>query len=140
MWSFREWIAWLLLLAFGVPSLGGSGLHQFLPHHAHDAESDEVIAGDGLDAPPFVPSCSLDLSLPEKEFAPDGVLIAVHDQHDAETCFLCHFLIQPGSGLSSGWTLPPAPAAILTNVSPLLFSLDKAFLHAGRSPPAFERS
>ena len=123
------WV-WLLLPIFGIPSIGGWGLHLFLAEegvclchthgHAlpagHDAEDRADISADS--------------EFPIRIFSAPVI-------HDKDHCFLCHFLAQPPIAAKSA-PLPPVAMPVDTVVDlPNCFFAAEPVLHSGRSPPDF---
>ena len=114
----RHLCLWLWVFVFGLPAVGGSGLHTILPH-----DPDACHHGAGA---------------PHGEFSLGGCGAAFRAAaHAEDDCFLCRFFLRhtvgwffPAAVLSVGLTVPLAAA------SALFFAPCPAGSHPARSPPA----
>ena len=146
---FSFLLTWILLLAFGIPSIGGRGLHLFLEQGAGDhpaAACGTVFVAPGADSDrcqngqdgPF--SYGPGHCGSNSQHGPEAEEVLplwepAHHGHDAEHSFLCQFLVQPQSGI----TAAVSPASLLLPEEaefrvPLPVSRSASF-HSGRSPP-----
>ena len=113
---------WLLLLAFGLPSAGGTGLHLFLPHQ-NRAES--------------CCACHEHRDLPNAEHDSSGPSYVAAGEHDAECCFLCRYFTRQNLDTGQAPTVSVSTEAVRLDVVEIPFYPEISFsLHAGRSPPA----
>lgn len=152
-------LTWSLLLAFGVPSIGGRGLHLFLDgltsdgtqsccsvhrHRTSDHDDGDVYHGGdahhdadahhGGETPHAADVSSLPINAGETEDSfPNLTSSPLH--HDADHCFLCQFLIQPQE-TPSEWDkiIDFRPAERVVHFTPLI-SFCALPLHSGRGPP-----
>lgn len=127
MSRLRSFIAALLLIAFGVPSIAGNGLHLFL---GHSCGCREVCAS--------CECCAKGSESEETERSADAdSLTAFQETHNEATCFLCQYFSAPADASAdevalTGETLVHRSAAARA----LVLSDAPSSLYSGRSPPA----
>ena len=122
---------WLFLLIFGIPSIGGRGLHLFL---ADDADCSCRVRCDSSSNGPFHGSAG-ETSFAAEETAFTIQADSIPNQHDEESCFLCHFFTQPLFGASPAFLFFAADCAGSIQERPRLCLSAFPILHSGRSPP-----
>ncbi|MBO7726112.1 MAG: hypothetical protein J6S40_06550 [Thermoguttaceae bacterium] len=123
--------AWLLLLSFGIPSIGSRGLHLFLSEEAgcschgyfesSSAEPRHASAG-------FAPSTAEETVFPVQAGP-------IPNRCDEGSCFLCHFLTQPLTGAAPALLLFAAGCISLIQDRPRPCLSAFPVFRSGRSPP-----
>ncbi|MBQ6158207.1 MAG: hypothetical protein IJJ20_04260 [Thermoguttaceae bacterium] len=124
------WV-WLLLLIFGIPSVGGRGLHLFL---SGESGCPCRVCRDSSSAAPLHGSAGYSCSAAEKTVFP--VQAGSVPNHDEGCCFLCRFLTQPPTVSASSLLLFAFGPVGTVDRRPCLFLSSFPVFHSGRSPPA----
>lgn len=124
------WV-WLLLLSFGIPSIGSRGLHLFLSEEAgcscrgyFESSSAEPRHGSAG----FAPSAAEETVFPVQAGP-------IPNRYDEESCFLCHFLAQPLADAAPALPLFAAGCISLIQDRPRLCLSAFPVFRSGRSPP-----
>lgn len=125
MSRLRSFIAVLLLIAFGVPSIAGNGLHLFL---GHSCGCREVCAS--------CECCAVESESETERSADADSLTEFQETHNEATCFLCQYFSAPADSSAdevglTGETLVHRSAAACA----LALSDAPSSLYSGRSPP-----
>ena len=126
------WI-WLLLPIFGIPSIGGQGLHLFLEGpcvgHLHVAHPSVEPTG------PSFPERTAEVSSDGTGFPTE--IASTPESHDEDHCFLCHFLTQSSSPVDSAPVISGIQSIDAIEIPSNPLSSSDLLLHSGRSPPVF---